>query len=67
VSVWLDGPVAGPLVDGDLCEIEAGYRCERGAVMTAVDRTGRHVLVCGWHAERHCLVASVELNRGSFA
>lgn len=56
MSVWLDGPVVGPLVDGDLCEMEAGYRCVEPAEVLAVELSGRQVLLCGWHAERHGLV-----------
>lgn len=59
MSAWLDGPVAGPLVEGDLCEATAGYRCTEDAVVIAVNGYGSEVLLCGWHAERHGLVVEV--------
>lgn len=55
MSAWLDGPVAGPLVDGDLCEMGGGYRCEEPAVVIGQLPDGAERLVCGWHAERHGL------------
>jgi hypothetical protein len=57
MSAWLDGPVAGPLVDGDLCEAGwAGERCEDPAVVIAHNLHGSEVLLCERHAARHGLV-----------
>lgn len=57
MSAWLSGPIAGPLVDGDLCELAFGDcgRCFEPAVMLAEEPSGRQVLLCGWHADRHDL------------
>lgn len=42
--------LAGPLVDGDLCEIRRGRRyCGRPAVVEAIDADGRHRLLCAEH------------------
>lgn len=65
MSAWLDGPIAGPLVDGDLCEVESrpiapglpGWRCDGEAVAIAETITGEHFLLCEYHAGRHGLVA----------
>jgi hypothetical protein len=53
MSAWLDGPIAGPLVDGDLCEIVAGYRCDEPAVVIAQNTHGSEILLCAYHADRH--------------
>lgn len=57
MSAWLDGPVAGPLVDGDLCEAGVdGYRCDQEAAVIARNVHGSEVLLCEWHAECHGLI-----------
>lgn len=53
MSAWLTGPVAGPLVDGDLCESDAGYRCTEPAEVIAQNLRGAEVLLCAYHADRH--------------
>ena len=58
MSAWLDGPIEGPLVDGDLCEAQAGYRCTEPAEVIARDTRENEVLLCAYHADRHGLRAS---------
>lgn len=65
MSAWLDGPVAGPLVEGDLCELDYGgvapglprVTCGMPAAVIAHNLAGSEILLCEWHAERHGLVA----------
>jgi hypothetical protein len=40
-------PIHGPLVDGDLCEIES---CHRDAALEFVDNRGSSWLACAGHA-----------------
>lgn len=56
MSVWLDGPIPGPLVDGDLCEAGVGHQCDRDATVIARNMHGTEVLLCDYHAERHGLI-----------
>ena len=65
MSAWLVGPVAGPLVEGDLCEALVSsvgplrQLCGQDAEVIAVDaHTGSHRVLCGWHADRHRLVST---------
>lgn len=57
MSTWLDGPIEGPLVHGDLCESGAGYQCAEDATVIAENVHGSHIVLCGYHAERHGIVA----------
>lgn len=44
--------LAGPLVDGDLCDIRVGRRlCAQDAVIEALDADGRHRLLCAEHRD----------------
>lgn len=56
MSAWLDGPLAGPLVEGELCAAAAGYRCEEPAEVIARDLRGGEVPLCEFHADRHGLL-----------
>jgi hypothetical protein len=58
MSAWLSGPVAGPLVDGDLCEANAGYVCGEPAQVLAQNTHGSEVPLCAYHAERHGIFAT---------
>lgn len=55
MSAWLSGPVAGPLVDGDLCEAGAGtgYVCHEPAEVITHNLSGSEVPLCAYHADRH--------------
>lgn len=44
--------LAGPLVDGDLCEIRLGRRyCHQDGVVEARDANGRHRVLCAEHRD----------------
>ncbi len=67
MSAWLDGPIAGPMVEGDLCEVESGgwapglprVACGMPATVIARNLAGSELLLCEVHAERHGLVMAV--------
>lgn len=42
-------PIYGPLVDGDLCEIE---HCRKDAVIEFIDNRGCSWLACGRHSDQ---------------